>query len=258
MKQLAVKDFEYFTDHRVIITEEIDPMFGKSLVSLKGQKWKDMRSTLSPAFTGSKMRQMYNLVSDVGQQTAESMREEISRGGENSFEFKALAMKFTVDVIASTAFGIEVNSFKQPDNDFHRIAKKVTNFNSGINITKFLGFITMPKVMKKLDIKLFDKESCDFFQKAIHETMKVREQQGIIRHDMINLLIQAKKGQLTHSKEAEEKTADGFATVEESQIGQAEHKRLWDDDDLAAQAFIFFLAGFETVSVTKLFLGKKF
>jgi len=39
-------------DHRVLITEDIDPLFGKNLVSLTGDKWKDMRATLSPAFTG--------------------------------------------------------------------------------------------------------------------------------------------------------------------------------------------------------------
>ena len=39
-------------DHRSVISEEADPLFGKNLVSLQGQKWKDMRGTLSPAFTG--------------------------------------------------------------------------------------------------------------------------------------------------------------------------------------------------------------
>lgn len=52
IKRLAVKDFDYFMDHRSIITEDADPMFGKTLVALQGQKWRDMRSTLSPAFTG--------------------------------------------------------------------------------------------------------------------------------------------------------------------------------------------------------------
>lgn len=40
VKQLAVKDFDYFSDHRVIITEDIDPWFGKILISLQGQRWK--------------------------------------------------------------------------------------------------------------------------------------------------------------------------------------------------------------------------
>lgn len=39
-KLLAVKEFDSFSDHRVIVSEELDPLFGKSLVSLKGQKWR--------------------------------------------------------------------------------------------------------------------------------------------------------------------------------------------------------------------------
>jgi cytochrome P450 family 9 len=40
IKKIAVKDFDFFTDHRVVITEELDVLFGKSLLSLSGQKWK--------------------------------------------------------------------------------------------------------------------------------------------------------------------------------------------------------------------------
>lgn len=40
VKKLAVKDFDFFTDHRSVIDESIDKLFGKSLVSLRGQKWR--------------------------------------------------------------------------------------------------------------------------------------------------------------------------------------------------------------------------
>ena len=39
-KQLAVKDFDYFMDHRTLISEDVDPLFGKALVVLTGQKWR--------------------------------------------------------------------------------------------------------------------------------------------------------------------------------------------------------------------------
>jgi hypothetical protein len=39
-KLLAVKDFEYFLDRRQLINGDIDPLFGKSIVNLKGQRWK--------------------------------------------------------------------------------------------------------------------------------------------------------------------------------------------------------------------------
>jgi hypothetical protein len=57
-----------------------------------------MRSTLSPMFTGSKMRQMYEFIAKVGQQSANSIEDQIKTKGDNVFEFHELAMKFTVDV----------------------------------------------------------------------------------------------------------------------------------------------------------------
>lgn len=189
------------------------------------------------------MRQMFEFVSLVGQQVASTLEKQIKSGGESTFEFKELSRKFTVDVIATCAFGIEVNSFQNPKNDFLRVAAKVANFGGLLTTLKFVGYLTMPKVMQALRVKFFDQETTEFFQGAIEETMKARESNGIIRHDMINLLIQAKKGKLTHEKEKEEKVVEGFATVTESAVGQSDVKRKWEDDDLTAQCFIFFFAG---------------
>lgn len=62
IKQLCVKDFDYFMDHRIILTEDIDKMMGNTLFVLQGQKWKDMRGTLSPAFTGKFFNCTSNLI----------------------------------------------------------------------------------------------------------------------------------------------------------------------------------------------------
>lgn len=40
VKKMAVKDFDYFVDHRVVVDENVDKLFGKSLISLQGQKWR--------------------------------------------------------------------------------------------------------------------------------------------------------------------------------------------------------------------------
>lgn len=190
------------------------------------------------------MRQMFEFVSLVGQQVAKTLNDQILTGGEDSFEFKALSRKFTVDVIASTAFGIEVNSFANPMNDFHQAANKLNTFGSMKTMIKIVGHMVAPSLMNMLNIKVFDTETCAFFSSAIIDTMRVREEKGIVRNDMINLLMQAKKGQLTHMKEAdEEKIVDGFATVQESHVGNTEVTRKWTDEDLIAQCFIFFFAG---------------
>lgn len=210
-----------------------------------------MRATLSPMFTGSKMRMMYNLVADVGKQTAKTMKDQISAGSDNVFEFKDLATKFTVDVIATCAFGIEVNSFKEPDNAFAEVAKSVTDFSNWKTGLKFFGYAIMAPVMKAFGVRIFSQKVDDFFKEAVVDTMNVREEKGIVRNDVINLLMQVRKGKLTHDSK-DEKVTEGFATVEESQVGKSQVKQFWDDEDLAAQGFIFFFAGFDTVVIRHL------
>ena len=89
--------------------------------------------------------------------------------------------------------------------------------------------------MKFFKITFFGKAVETFFHEAVLEMMRIREEKGIVRHDMINLLMQAKKGKLTHQMKEEENISEGFATVEESAMGQKQVKRVWDDEDIAAQ-----------------------
>lgn len=87
IKQITVKDFDHFVDHRLTIDENVDPIFGRNLVSIKGNKWREMRATLSPAFTGSKMRNMFTMVTDCAEQLVEYL---------NSLEPKGIRLFVTV------------------------------------------------------------------------------------------------------------------------------------------------------------------
>lgn len=52
MKLFCIKEFDSFTDHMTSLNADMDPLLGNILTMLQGKKWKDMRNTLSPAFTG--------------------------------------------------------------------------------------------------------------------------------------------------------------------------------------------------------------
>lgn len=98
-KLVCIKEFDHFTDHLYTINENIDPLFGNALISLSGKKWREMRSTLSPAFTGSKMRQMLNLVVDTTNSSVESSKEQMKEPGTDVLEMKEFFSKFTIDII---------------------------------------------------------------------------------------------------------------------------------------------------------------
>lgn len=70
------------------------------------------------------------------------------------------------------------------------------------------------------NIPLFSRDVTTFFLKLIDDTIKIREEKGIVRPDMINLLLEARRGDQKQEETTNVET--GFATVEESNLGKGE------------------------------------
>ncbi|KAJ8665276.1 hypothetical protein QAD02_006938, partial [Eretmocerus hayati] len=64
LKCVLVKNFESFADHRAFVDPTIDPLFGKNLFFLNGDKWREVRNILTPAFT-SITEKPYNMSKDA-------------------------------------------------------------------------------------------------------------------------------------------------------------------------------------------------
>ncbi|XP_017770172.1 PREDICTED: cytochrome P450 9e2-like [Nicrophorus vespilloides] len=254
IKQITVKDFDYFMDHSSFVPEKSDPLWNKNLFALKGEIWRDMRATLSPAFTSSKMRAMFTLIKDCANNFVD-FHLEASKNGEVTVEMKDIFTRYSNDVIATCAFGVTCDSLKEPMNEFYLMGREATDFSSLTMNLKLFLFILLPKIAKLLNVALFNEHVSRFFKNLVKKTIKVREKNGIIRPDMINLLMEARKGRLKYEEETNFKDI-GFATVEESDIGKMKVKKQEITDiDITAQALIFFFAGFETVSTLMCFMA---
>lgn len=147
IKNIGIKEFDHFMNHSG--AQKVETLLTKSLVQLQDRKWKEMRHILTPTFTGSKMRTMYELInacSDVGVQFIE---QEIQLEGGRSIELemKDYFTRFTNDCIASAAFGIQIDSFAEKENTFFKIGQNVTNLKP-IVIIKGLLYNILPKLMK--------------------------------------------------------------------------------------------------------------
>lgn len=213
-----------------------------------------MRATLSPAFTGSKMRQMFDLVSECGDEMAQTILNKAKNNGRVDCEMKDVFSKYTNDVISSAAFGYKINSFEDENNEFYLSGKTFSQLSAPKQAFKLAMILLLPKVSSFLKISFIDSKITKFFKSMVLDNMESREKNGIFRPDMINILMNVKKGTfLTNT--IEEKLNDGFATVEESSIGTKVVKRVWTDDELVAQCFLFFLAGFDTSSTLLSFLA---
>ncbi|KAF5291533.1 hypothetical protein FQR65_LT01846 [Abscondita terminalis] len=243
IKRIAVKDFDQFTDHNNFAPLEIDPDVTRNLFNLKGQRWRDMRSTLSPSFTSSKMKVMFTLVSEC----AEAVTTYFLKlpDAVHEVEMKDVCTRFTNDAIASIGFGFKCNSLENKENDFYVNAKKVTELK-GWSFVLLIIQMMIPKIFRLFKLRVTPVESSNFFRRIIQDTINKREKEGLVRHDMIHLLLEARKGKEIvddhHLPDA------GFATIDESKLVHSNKKPKLDisDDDIAAQAFIFIFGGFDT------------
>ncbi|KAK5641877.1 hypothetical protein RI129_010424 [Pyrocoelia pectoralis] len=253
IKQIAIKDFDNFIDRIQFLNEDIEPLWTKSLFLLRGDKWKSMRATLSPSFTSSKMKGMFGLIKDCAETFVEFF--ENRQSDDESVLVKDAFSKYANDVIASAAFGVTCNSLENPNNEFYLMGKSATDFSGFWRNMSILLIGLCPKVAKLLGLRMLPDKADKFFRKLIKDNMDMRERNGIIRPDMIHLLMEARKGKLKHDESREVDT--GFATIEESAIGKEEKLQNLHltDESITAQALIFFFAGFDSSSTLMSFIA---
>ena len=83
-----------------------------------------MRTIVSPVFTSGKLKLMIPHVDKCGENMREYLKTAALSG--EILEAKEMYGKFTLDSIATSGFGIESNSYKDPDNIFRINAMKLT------------------------------------------------------------------------------------------------------------------------------------
>lgn len=106
-------------------------------------------------------------------------------------EVRELAAKFTTDVIGSTAFGLDVNSFKDPNAEFRKYGKMIFQYDT-IRGLEMLAIFFLPTIIRLTRVKMFGKEPTNFMRKVFSETLNYRKESGIKRNDLIDILLELK------------------------------------------------------------------
>ncbi|KYM92452.1 Cytochrome P450 9e2 [Atta colombica] len=216
---IAIKQFDNFCDHHGFVNEILDPIAGRNLFNLKGDHWREMRKLLSPSFTSSKMKMMFGLICQCAENFSNFVAMQTEEAAK-TYNMKDLLSRYTNDTVATCAFGIEVDSFKNPNNEFFLLGKKAFNFDGWLAF-KFLMHRNFPQLAKLIKLRMFGPEVENFFKDIVATTVKTRDEQGIVRPDMIQLMMETRN----------------------KNIGPE-----YDINEMTAQAFVFFLAGFDTIS----------
>jgi len=186
IKDILVKDFDKFYSRGIVINEKAEPLQGH-LVALSGSKWRNLRVKLTPTFTAGKMKMMFGTLVECGKELQGCLQEYADK--REAIEIKDILARYTTDVIASCAFGIQCNCLKNPDAEFRKWGKKIFELSAA---TKFFRTVTLLLPSFRRFIEFPPKDVGKYFMKMVRETVEYREKNDVKRNDFMQLLIQMK------------------------------------------------------------------
>jgi len=257
LRLIQVKDFDHFVDRnsasdnkKFFSGGELDQIWQYMMTSISGDEWKDVRTTFSPIFTSGKMKGMLKYILHISGGLVDELEMKAKDGEE--FELKDVFGKFSLDALASAAFGVDGESFTNKDSLFVKYAARIFEQTKLDMVIFSLRMIPgVPEIFNLLKINTNKPKETKFFRDVIMKTIKMRRETKERKNDLVDLMLDAIK---------EEKQVEGT----EEELDQYEkdmklnHKRRGKQIDelvIVSTALILLVAGYDTTGSTLSYLA---
>ncbi|KAK9981878.1 hypothetical protein ABG768_001401 [Culter alburnus] len=197
--------------------------------------WRRIRSVLSPSFTSGRLKEMFGIMKTHSQILVQNLGKSATRG--ESVDIKEFFGAYSMDVVTSTAFSVDIDSLNNPKDPFVTNIKKMLKFdflNPVFLISALFPFIV--PVMEKMDFAFFPTSVTDFFYAALQKikSERVAKDHKKKRVDFLQLMVDSQ-------------------TAGKTQEGMDHTEKGLSDHEILSQAMIFIFAGYETSSSTLMF-----
>lgn len=93
-------------------------------------------------------------------------------------EMKEFFGKFTLDVIATCAFGVESNSLMDKDGGFASRVSKFSSLSTMKRLSLYIILLFMPGIARFVPLSFFNMEVIHFLANVIKDAKKIRELTG--------------------------------------------------------------------------------
>lgn len=149
-------------------------------------------------------------------------------------DVKEFSLRYTTDCIVSCAFGLDCNSLQNENSEYRHFGKRLFDTQKYRQVMVYL----LPEyLLHAMNVKLMDPQVEKFVLNLVQGTIDYREKNNFTRKDFMQLLLQLKNRNDVAEDDSilDDKNQTGnFLTLEQ----------------IAAQCYLFFAAGFETSATT--------
>jgi len=216
-QRLFVKDFDHFTDRRSFASEKYSE---EMLNNLTGERWKNVRSHMTPAFTSGKLKVIFDFMERKSHNLVQHLHKKME--DEKVISMDNIITKYNIDTVGSTAFGIEMNLLKDENTDLAVAIENLFDVGFYKDVGKVNFIKSFPKLSAKLGVHSWYLDIVTAVEHMVSERLSNEEKQD----DFLQLMIDAMKNQ--------------------------ENTDVVTDTTVVATAALFLFAGFDTSSSTML------
>ncbi|KAL1436261.1 hypothetical protein MTO96_049842 [Rhipicephalus appendiculatus] len=238
VKHCCVREAHVFRD-RMPMVLEVDT-FNTSLVGLKGDEWKKVRSVMNPSFSGAKMKVISKIMNDCVDIMVAKLDERLGNN-ETAVDVSVMSQGLTMDAISKSVLAWEPDSQRNPDDPFVSSLRKTLTEADTLILNIAIAFPPFRTLVRWVFPYVTYGKIFALISRRLHDVIRARRADPNVRHfDMLQLML---------DEQAKSNLCESPGDKGCSDNGEA-NGFLITDEHIVSNCFISLAAGFETTATT--------